>query len=177
MRLLTKTHTSKTISAANAIEEERRIRAIDTVKCSVATVRIVRIGALMQKLGVKTVRDVDAIIQCIGILAVENVFTVFDRGRKVAVFRVVRLIRKITVLRIRDENTDVRNSTHELDELIDERSLPIDVLAVGNRIPRITPPLRRTVDSLRLIGRVNGDDGCARTIACSTVERLLVPKN
>lgn len=124
----------------------------------------------------EAVRTIHAIGKFIGILAVDRALAVLDRRGEVAIAVVVRLVGIIAVLAVAHEHAHVRDLHHELPKLHEERAREVVVASVLNGIPLIRPPVRGTVDLVRLIRRVDRNDGLVTVIAGALVECLLISK-
>lgn len=104
----------------------------------------------------------------------EAVFEIGGARDQIAIARIERMIGVVAVLRVRREESLVRNGERELLELLGERPREIEVPAVREFIPPVTPPLILIEDFVRFILRVDGNHRLPRQIRFAVVEAEIV---
>jgi hypothetical protein len=142
----------ETIPAPDAIFEEGRVRAVHTVLQLDGAVALFTIDAIDAELGESdtvTVHAVFASVEAVRVVAIAVLIRIEDQIAVLVTAGIVAVLAVLIELR-HGESGRVRHSERQFLELVEERSAPVDVPSVRERVPLVRVPLFLVVDDVRL---------------------------
>ena len=151
-------HAAKAVFASRAVYEKSRIDAVFTGATKGKVVALEAINAFVAPLAAVDVEVVHAISGLPYNVSVVAIFVADISPDEVAILTGEREVAVVGVLALNVVDTHARDSVMERLDVVEDGFSIININAVRQRIPLVTPPLVHVVDGERCIGVVHREN-------------------
>jgi hypothetical protein len=170
-------HAPEAITASRAMHEEHRGRTIVAVTGETERMTLDAIDAFVAILRSIGVEAIITILRLPDDVAVHAVFVPDVPEDKIAIAAAVRHVAVIAVLAIDVHERDARNRAMEDCQLFEERTGEVQIDAITEAIPLVTPPFLQPINGERRSGVVDRENFLPREITRAMIEVEEIPEH